>query len=236
MTRRALSAAIAIALMALAIVAVPMDVRADDGVFTSSPITHGQDGMPYEYTVTTSVDVTSWGLVSAIVNPAGDPFNARSWRVVASPDIGDAGSYSVRIKAEVGGTWYWQNYTLVIAPDLTAVFTSSPVLNATANITYEYQIGTNYTISQWNLTGPNWLAISSSGLISGTAPNGTDDSFEISIRATLFDGSIAWQNYTLSVERQPLTNQDALAMAFGLLGFTVVVSAVLGIAASARRR
>lgn len=323
LTRRATCFALALAMLVTAMSVLPGEARADDSIFTSSPITHGQEGMPYEYTVTTAVNVTSWGLVSAIVNPAGDPFNARSFRVVASPEIGDAGSYPVSIKAEVGGIWHWQNYTLTVAPgdifdsepattvveghpyvyqvatiipgctyeltlgpswlsidpstgllagtppagssnlgsypieitattpeavecvqfwllvvlpDVAIAITSEPVLNATANITYEYQVTCRYTVIEWNLTGPEWLSIDEHGLISGTAPNGTQGSFPISVRLTMIAGVQAWQNYTLEVERQPYTAEDGMAMAFGMLAFMIIVSAVVGIVAQSRRR
>jgi hypothetical protein len=52
---------------------------------------------------------------------------------------------------------------------------------------------------------------------------------------TLQDGSHAWQNYTLTVEHQPYTLDDGMAMAFGLLAFAFVLSAMVGVIAAARR-
>jgi hypothetical protein len=68
------------------------------------------------------------------------------------------------------------------------------------------------------------------------SPNGTDASFNVSVRVTLTDGSLAWQNYTLAVERQPYTADDGMAMAFGMLAFMMVISAIVGVVSTARRR
>jgi hypothetical protein len=205
-------------------------------IFDSEPLTSVIEGHPYVYQVVTIIPGCTFELT---LGPSWLSIDPSTGLLAGTPPAGssDLGSYPIEITATTPeGVEYVQFWPLDVLPDATIAITSEPVLNATANITYEYQVTCRYTVIEWNLTGPEWLSIDENGLISGTAPNGTQGSFPISVRLTMIAGVQVFQNYTLEVVRQPYTAEDGMAMAFGLLAFMMIVSAVVGIVAQSRRR
>ena len=90
-------------------------------------------------------------------------------------------------------------------PNTAPSFTSSPVTSAEVGISYVYQAAAvdpendNLTFSK--VSGPDWLSISSSGLVSGTPPLGAKSGSSIVLRVT-DNGNPAEsadQSYTLQV-------------------------------------
>lgn len=204
-------------------------------MFTSSPDTTGKDYKAYSYQVAARETAISW----TITGPDWLTISATGL-VSGTPPLGSDGVYNITVQVRTlineVPAWSSQDYALTVLPNAAFAVTSDPVTNATANETYEYQVTSRYTVTIWNITGPDWLAINATGMITGTAPNGTQGSFNISVLLTLTDGTLAYQNYTLEVEGPPTSWSDGMAIAFGVLAFLIVVSALLSIMGSARRR
>jgi hypothetical protein len=95
-------------------------------------------------------------------------------------------------------------------------------------------VACSVTVTSWSVSGADFLTISSSGLITGTPAAGDAGSHAVSVMAVTAGGTV-WQNYTLEVERQSYTDADGLFIAFGLMGFAMVLSALVSVVAVARR-
>jgi hypothetical protein len=126
--------------------------------------------------------------------------------LTASPSLA-AGTYNLTITASNGvGTAATQNFTLTInAPPtittLSTTFTAAQsssfqlTANGTGPITFAPGTGSN--------APPAWLSLSSSGLLSGTAPAGTSATFTFQVTATNSAGSDT-ETFTLNVIASPV--------------------------------
>ena len=93
---------------------------------------------------------------------------------------------------------------IVIVKNNPPTFISTPVTSVNEKQNYSYQAqardqdGDNLSYSL--VKKPNWISLSGSGLISGTAPEvSNNESYEVSVAAS--DGKVsAYQNYNLSVQ------------------------------------
>jgi hypothetical protein len=204
-------------------------------MFTSSPDTTGKDAEAYSYQVVAREEAIDW----TIYGPDWLSIS-ETGLVSGTPPLGSDGIYNITVQVRTlineVPAWSSQDYALTVYPNAAYAITSDPVTNATADVLYEYQITSRYEIIDWNITGADWLSISETGLVTGTAPNDTLGSFDISLRLLLYDGSLIYQNYSLEVAGPPTSWADGLSIAFGLLAFLIVISAIVSIAGSARRR
>jgi hypothetical protein len=100
-------------------------------------------------------------------------------------------------------------------PNTAPSFTSSPVTSAEVGISYAYQAAAvdpeNDSLTFSKVSVPDWLSVSSSGLVSGTPPLGAESVSSILLRVTDNGTSeeFADQSYTLQV-RVSFTGWQAL--------------------------
>ncbi|MEA5446013.1 putative Ig domain-containing protein, partial [Gammaproteobacteria bacterium AB-CW1] len=148
--------------------------------FQSSPVEEGGEGLSYEYEIVVTDpddDRISLSLTSAshswlaLTQTMDEPGEARGL-LSGSPEMGDAGDYSIVIQAEdERGATRDQGFTLVIAQNDPPVFTSSPLTEAFEGVEYSYLVtaedGNDDPLSISAADLPDWLTLSDQG--DGTA-------------------------------------------------------------------
>lgn len=199
--------------------------------FTSTPSTAASVGVLYSYQATAS-DPDGHALTfSKFAGPAWISVTAGGL-VSGTPPPGSAGTHPVTIRVTDNGSPPMsadQSYTLTVAaPNQPPSFTSAPLASGTEGAAYSYQAaaadpdGNPLTYSKQD--GPDWLVVSTAGLVSGTPPFGAAGSHAVTLRVA-DNGTPALtadQSYTLIIsasftawqnEHFDLPNEAALAAA-----------------------
>ena len=179
-------------------------------VITSTPVTEINEGQTYTYQVTAS-DADGDALTYSLTqNPSWLSIDSNGLITGTAPSVNTNTQYSVTIRVSDGKDFVIQFYTLMVrnvpVPPINnvPVITSTPVTEVNENLGYSYQVVANdadgdaltYSLTQ----NPSWLSISSSGLITGTAPS-VDIDTQYSVTARVSDGKdFTTQTYTLVVK------------------------------------
>ena len=85
---------------------------------------------------------------------------------------------------------------------LEPIITSTPETDGMENQTYEYQATCNLPVTQWSMSGGDFLSINSTGFISGSPEVGDAGTYAIVLSATTAGGT-AWGNYSLEIVSAP---------------------------------
>jgi hypothetical protein len=155
-------------------------------------------------------DVLTYSIVSNPANGILSSFNSATGQITYTPDSGFSGSDSFTFKANDGkedSNLATVSITVnTIIPNNPPVITSTPITEINENTFYSYQItatdADNDTLIYFLTQAPSWLSINSStGLVSGTAPNvNSDTNFDIIIE--VLDGEATdSQSYVLTVKK-----------------------------------
>lgn len=176
--------------------------------FTSSPVTTATVGELYSYQATG-------------FDPEGDGFTfskggGPAWISVSpgglvsgTPPVGSAGDHSISLGITDDGSppmFSLQSYTLVVSGGNTAPqFSSTPATTASIGEPYTYQAtatdaeGNSLAFSK--VSGPAWLSVSISGLVSGTPPEGSAGNPTVSLQVTDNGSPVLsdTQDFTLTV-------------------------------------
>lgn len=85
------------------------------------------------------------------------------------------------------------------------------------------------------MTGPEWLSIDGTGLVTGVPPADSEGEHTVMITAET-DRGLMNQTYTLTVGGAAAfaDNDDVIAMLFGLLAFLLVMTTLLGMCTRGR--
>ena len=146
---------------------------------TSSAVTNGMTGVLCQYQVT-ATDFQGGALTYSLRNPSSFLRISASGLVSGTPGPGQAGVYTNIVQVTdnaVPANTTEQEYTLTISmtPDDPPVISSTPVMNATIGLSYQYQISAtdpeggllSYSLHD----SPGWLSVSTNGLVSGVPPD-----------------------------------------------------------------
>ena len=185
-------------------------------VIASDPVLTAMELKPYEYAVIatdpendtlgyrlleapTAMDITADGIIQ--------------W----TPEQGDVGSYTITVEVNDGDNAIEQSFTLTVsARDNTPpVITSSPVLEATEEQSYEYQLtaldNENDSFGFSLASGPLGLSVSFDGLVQWTPNEGQAGTHEVTVEVIDGLGAAGTQSYTISVSAKPNNAPEILS-------------------------
>ncbi|MCP1728648.1 hypothetical protein J2T60_002662 [Natronospira proteinivora] len=185
--------------------------------FDSTPVEGGGEGLDYEYEVIVTdpdgdeIDLSKtplgepWLDFTQTLNEPGEARGILS----GSPEMGDAGNYSIEIHAEdERGETTVQSFTLQIDENSLPSITSTPVTDADENIPYHYDVeasdpdGDALTFTM--TTGPAWLSLSSSddttAELSGEPGSSDVGTHNVTLEVDDGRGGVDTQSFTIDVE------------------------------------
>ncbi len=179
--------------------------------FTASS-TIGQAPLEVMFTDTSANSPTSWawnfgdGQTSTVQNPAHT--------------YTDPGTYTVTLTVQNTVGSATETKTNYIAVGQIPEVTSTPIVSATEGYLYEYQLTANQGIDTWTkVSGPSFLTLSSSGLLSGTPSASDVGSRSVSIKAISAFGT-AYQNFSLAIAAIPDIDDPTWPPSFNTLPVT----------------
>ena len=182
-----------------------------DASFTASS-TIGQAPLEVMFTDTSANSPTSWawnfgdGQTSTVQNPAHT--------------YTDPGTYTVTLTVQNTVGSATETKTNYIAVGQIPEVTSTPIVSATEGYLYEYQLTANQGIDTWTkVSGPSFLTLSSSGLLSGTPSASDVGSRSVSIKAISAFGT-AYQNFSLAIAAIPDIDDPTWPPSFNTLPVT----------------
>ncbi|WP_028771762.1 putative Ig domain-containing protein [Shewanella waksmanii] len=169
------------------------------------------EGELYSFTPTVTDADENEQLTFSIVNkPLWAMFDSQVGTLSGTPsnsDVGQSSDIQITVTDKAGESDTLAPFNIeVINVNNAPIFTSSPVTEIVAEQAYQYQLTAEdvdiaHTLSFSLVSGPQWLAISNSGLVEGTAPaESIGESFAVVVGVT--DGEIdsaVLQQYTLRV-------------------------------------
>ncbi len=201
----------------------------------STPVFSATEGTAYSYDVDASDsdgDSLTYSLTTA---PAGMGINSASGLISWTPTSAQVGSQSVTVQVDDGnGGSATQSFSISVAAHANnpPSITSSPVMQATANIAYSYAVSAsdtdgdtlNYSLT----TAPTGMSIdSASGLISWTPSSTQTGSHAVTVRVD--DGlAYAEQSYSISVSSDALPLDVVISLSAQIIdvGSTTVATVI----------
>ncbi|MCC5932249.1 MAG: tandem-95 repeat protein [Cyclobacteriaceae bacterium] len=188
----------------------------DPPEFVSTPPLEAFAGETYTYNVE-AIDVDEGDILRFEVQekPAWLTFtdNGNGTALLTGmPEESDRGNHNVRLAVyDLENAVDFQNFTIqVIIRNRPPTFTSEPVLTATENSVYTYNITATDPDPDDRITfrldqGPNWLLVNNieegRARLTGIPPLGSSGSYNVVIRATDRSGAFVTQAFTLVVDR-----------------------------------
>lgn len=182
----------------------------DSPMFTSVPPVDATEGIAYTYDVTTADPDTGDALaITAPVLPGWLTLTDNSdgtATLTGTPDQGDVGDNDVQLQVSDGAAAVTQDFTVTVAAvDDAPVFTSTPVLDATEDAVYTYNVTTDDPDSSVTITAPvlpAWLTLTDNGdgtaTLTGTPGDADVGDNDVSLQVD--DGSsTASQDFTVAV-------------------------------------
>ena len=196
--------------------------------YLSTPITTGQVGVSYSYSLT----INETGTVTAISLPSWATLSHNGtttspWVLGGTPTSSGAQSVKIKAQSSAGLLYAYQNFSIVVSPDWSPTWTSSPNGSVLKGTFYTYHIVLNESTTVTAISLPSWLTLSHNGTattpwyLNGTA-NVATGAYPVKLKALSSAGLLyAYQNFSISVTwwAPHFTTLPPLYYANGSVGF-----------------
>jgi hypothetical protein len=153
-------------------------------VITSSMLTNGQVGQPFQYSITTNIPANSYNAEGL---PAGLAINQATGVISGTPTA--PGSYIVTIRAANYGGATSNQLTIALSPQAAPGITSGLAQSAQVGVPFNYTITASNSPLTYNAIGlPLGLSVdANTGVVSGTSI--TAGTYNVVIRASNYGGT-----------------------------------------------
>jgi len=167
-------------------------------VITSPATFSGQQNEPFSYQITATQSPETF---AALDLPAGLTLHPATGLITGTPS--ENGAFAVELRATNAGGTGIRVLDLFVAPPVPPPVILAPAFTAAeALIPFSFTVQASGTPQSFDLmNAPNWVSISSGGLVQGTAP--TPGTYALKLRASNQSGPGAWATISLQVEPHP---------------------------------